>query len=62
MTETEIPREMLMRIAAIIGPESAASKALAEIDRRRQVGEDARCYMNGSMYLVGPALSPPSKD
>ncbi|MDB5531582.1 MAG: hypothetical protein JWR51_4685 [Devosia sp.] len=58
MTVTEADDEFLKRIAHILGSETAASRAMAERDRRKAAGEDAVIYWNrdnGSL-IVGPRL------
>ena len=45
------------RIADIIGPFSAAARALKDVARRRAEGEDVMIYRSLSLWLVGP---PPS--
>lgn len=41
------------RIAAIVGPQSAAQKALNELERRRREGLAAWIWLNGKMWFVG---------
>lgn len=59
MTVTEADDEFLKQVAHILGQETAASRAMAERDRRKAAGEDAVIYWNrdkGSL-IVGPRLS-----
>ena len=44
------------KVAYIIGPSSAAAEALAELERRREAGEDAEIFyvVGGSGWIVGP--------
>lgn len=42
------------RVAHIIGPNSAAAKAIEERDRRRAAGEDAVILQGDGCLLVGP--------
>jgi hypothetical protein len=46
----------LRRIANIMGPASAAAKALGDMDARRRAGQDPRAYWTGTTILIGPAL------
>ena len=45
------------RIAHIVGVTSAARSALAELDRRREAGEDAVIWRDGKRWIVGPLPS-----
>ena len=45
----------LRQVVQIIGPQSAASRALADAERRRANGEDVAFYRTrGGCILVGP--------
>lgn len=60
----DIARERLARRSAhILGPSSAAHKALAELDRRRLAGEDVAIFYLGTTWFVGPPLRhrPPTR-
>jgi uncharacterized protein with PhoU and TrkA domain len=46
--------ESVRQIALIIGPCSAADRALAELDMRRNAGEDVVIYQTPSGWVVGP--------
>ncbi len=41
-------------VANIMGPSSAAAKALEQMERRRADGEDVYLWLCGSSILVGP--------
>ncbi len=56
MRMTEVPEHALAKIAAIIGPQSAASKALLELKRRRDNAENVYCYTDGQTFFVGPEI------
>jgi hypothetical protein len=58
-----LPRAYLERTAAIIGPSSAAAKAIADFDRRVTEGEDPEFYWSRTeeMLLVGPRFTPPDQ-
>lgn len=47
------PEELVRRVAAILGPSSAAAKALAELERRRASGEDAIILKDDRLWIVG---------
>lgn len=64
---TEAQRRALMRLrlfderiaaraAAIIGPQGAAAKALADLERRRSAGECVALYIDDAdgCFVVGP--------
>lgn len=53
-----VSREVLERIVQIVGPQSAAAQALAELDRRIQAGEHVAAYQAGQSFFVGPAPAP----
>lgn len=57
---TECSDEYLMRIAHIIGDQSAAQQAIEDRDRRRAAGEDAAIYLDNvnRRFLVGPRIQP----
>jgi len=44
------------RVAVILGPSSAAAKALVELKERRAEGEVVELFRSGEMFLVGPPL------
>lgn len=45
--------DILQRVAEIIGPNSAAERALQELRRRRAIGEDPVCVqVDGSFVVV----------
>ena len=46
--------EAALRVAEIIGPQSAAAQALAELHRRQSSGEDAALFLSGNAFVVGP--------
>lgn len=50
-----VSREVLERVARIIGPSSAAAQTLAELDRRLKAGENVCAYQAGNSFYVGPA-------
>jgi hypothetical protein len=52
MRTTEMTREKLLRIARIIGPESAAAAALQDMDRIEAEGDYALCVKQGSRLVV----------
>jgi hypothetical protein len=60
MSKRRAPRLILAdedavrRVAAIIGPCSAADRALAERDMRRRGGERVSIFQAGSFWVVGP--------
>lgn len=56
---TEMSEETLRKVAYIIGPSSAAQKALNNLRVRRENGEDAACYWDEHRHtiLVGPRLT-----
>lgn len=43
----------LARAAKILGPQSAAAMALADLERRRGAGENAECFLDGHTYVIG---------
>lgn len=47
-----VSEDTLKHIAHIIGPYSAASKALNEIELRRSDGQDPVCVKHGSTFIV----------
>ena len=49
---SEMPRDKLLRIARIIGPSSAASKALSDMDRIEAEGDYALCVRQGTQLVV----------
>lgn len=49
------------RIAAVVGPCSAADLALAELDMRRRNGEDVMIFQTPSSWVVGPPLQQPDQ-
>jgi len=51
-----IERDLLMRMAAILGAHSAASQALSTLDARTALGESVVCYKSGRTLLVGPRV------
>jgi hypothetical protein len=53
-----ISREIVARIAKIIGPDSGAQKALNDLDARLAAGEDVVIFQGGSALIVGPAPPP----
>lgn len=52
----EVDDEFLLQCAHILGDQSAASRAIAERDRRRALGEEVVIlwYRDRGMLLVGP--------
>lgn len=42
------------QLASVIGPCSAADRALAELDMRRRAGEAVSIYQSQSFWVVGP--------
>jgi len=51
--------EQLARITAnVIGPSSAAAKALETLERRRAAGEDVVIFERKSTWWVGPREHP----
>lgn len=46
------------RVAHIVGPSSAAAKAIAELERRRAAGERAYVLRHKQSWLVGPMSGP----
>lgn len=55
----ELTDEMLLRIAHIIGPNSAARRALEEKCERVLSGEsDCTVYCVGDSLIVGPRIAP----
>jgi hypothetical protein len=50
-----ISREIVERIARIIGPTSAAQLALDELDQRVKLGEHVCIFETASSFVVGPA-------
>lgn len=59
----EVADETARQVARILGPQSAAAMALADVERRRAGGEDACIYerhtRNGNSYVVGPRIVDP---
>ena len=56
---TPYSEEQAQRVAQIIGPLSADARALAELKRRRGLGEDVSLYLDQDRsILVGPAMPP----
>lgn len=53
-----VSEETLTLIANIIGSDSAASKALSNIDRMRSEGREPICVKNGSSFVVLDATKP----
>lgn len=51
--------DAVRRIAAVIGPCSAADLALAELDMRRRNGEEVMIFQTPSSWVVGPPLPKP---
>jgi hypothetical protein len=45
------------RVAHIVGPNSAASAAVADLERRVISGEDATIYFRRGIWIVGPRLA-----
>lgn len=52
----EISEDKLRIIARIIGLNSAAHRALAEMATRRSQGQIVLCYQHGGQLVVGPPL------
>jgi hypothetical protein len=52
------------RIAHILGASSAARRALADLNKRRQAGEGAHIFWDrrGGSFIVGPMPSAPQPD
>lgn len=50
-----VSREVLERVARIVGPHSAAAQALTELDKRIKAGERVAAYQAGTAFYVGPA-------
>lgn len=48
--------EQARLVAGIIGPGSAHARALRELDRRREAGEEVYLYRSGPVVVVGPSL------
>lgn len=47
-------RDVIERIARIVGPSSAAAQALAELDRRLALKQNVAIYKIGSSFFIGP--------
>lgn len=45
-----------LKIAEIIGPSSAAAKALVELTERLARGEDVGLFKRGAAFIVGPSV------
>ena len=58
--------DLVTRVAQIIGPQSAAASALADVALRRAAGEDACIYerraATSSSYVVGPRIACDGED
>lgn len=52
----EYPEAKLRRIVKILGEQTAAAGALADIAKRRAAGEDVVCYLAGNSFFVGPRV------
>jgi len=50
-----VSREIVERVAHIIGQNSAAANALADLDRRLAAGKNAAIYLYNQTFVVGPA-------
>jgi hypothetical protein len=50
-----VSRDVMERVARILGPSSAAAQALADLDHRLASGQNVAIYEIGSSYFVGPA-------
>lgn len=50
----EADRHLLAALAHILGPSSAAAKALAELERRKAAGESVTILHTGRTLVVGP--------
>lgn len=50
----EVARKDVERIAHIMGEQSAAAQALAELDRRTAAGENVKLYRGHGSMFVGP--------
>lgn len=57
MTDIEVTRGELVRIANIVGGNSAARKALKELRARSLKGEDVACYKVRGALVVGPRIA-----
>ena len=58
-TLTPYPEESAHRVARIIGPLSADARALEELKRRRDLGEQVSLYLDQDRaILVGPTMPP----
>lgn len=53
------PEELARIVAAMLGPSSAAAKALAELEQRRASGEDAIILKDDRLWIVGPIPTNP---
>ncbi len=49
-----VDEDAVRRVARVIGPCSAADRALAELDMRRKAGEDVAIFQTPSSWVVGP--------
>lgn len=49
-----LDEDIARRIAHILGPQSAAAKALNELELRRKDGDDIALFTYGDTILVGP--------
>ena len=58
----EAHEETIRRTAKILGPSSAAAKAVADLEARRASSEDAVIYQRGAFLLVGPRIVPDSPE
>ena len=55
-TPKELTKDELRRMIHILGEGCAAYKALMDIKRREEDGEEPHCYWIGDMFWVGPTL------
>lgn len=53
MTDRE---QLARRVAQVVGPESAAAAAIAELERRRSAGEVVEIFRINGSWIVGPPL------
>jgi len=58
LNEPSAEEEMARKVAHIIGEQSAAARALREMDRRRSEGHGAWITYDGKTWFVG-SVSPP---
>lgn len=54
-----LPVDDCLRIAKIMGPQSACARAVEDYQQRTEAGERVGIYRHGGSILVGPLLPPP---